>query len=80
MSMLTGFSNNLIFQVFDIINDDNRDLGIFGIVHDKGTYDAICLNPNVKEYRQKYIQKVVDILDDNGRLYFTKSMFIDLLF
>ncbi|XP_050360332.1 EEF1A lysine methyltransferase 2 [Nymphalis io] len=58
----------LKFQVFDITSDDVSTLGgKFGVVHDKGTYDAISLNPdNPKENRQKYIQKMVDMLDENG--------------
>ncbi|XP_047522422.1 EEF1A lysine methyltransferase 2 [Pieris napi] len=61
----------LKFKIFDIINDDAALLGKFGVVHDKGTYDAICLNPNVKEYRPKYIQQVVDMLNDNGLFVIT---------
>ncbi|XP_045456161.1 EEF1A lysine methyltransferase 2 [Melitaea cinxia] len=55
------------FKVFDIINNDVVTLGKFGLVHDKGTYDAISLNPdNPREHRQKYIEQVVEMLQDNG--------------
>ncbi|XP_068627288.1 EEF1A lysine methyltransferase 2 [Battus philenor] len=55
------------YQVFDIIDGAGQDLGKFGLVHDKGTYDAISLNPeNAREKREKYIQKVADILADDG--------------
>ncbi|CAG4952801.1 unnamed protein product [Parnassius apollo] len=55
-------------QVFDILNDDVKDLGgKFGLVHDKGTYDAVSLNPNnPRRQRQKYIEQVTEMLADNG--------------
>nr|XP_026498216.1 EEF1A lysine methyltransferase 2 [Vanessa tameamea] len=64
---------DLKFQVFDITRDDVNILGRkFGVVHDKGTYDAISLNPeNPKEHRQKYIEKMVDMLDENGMFIIT---------
>ncbi|XP_023948955.1 EEF1A lysine methyltransferase 2 [Bicyclus anynana] len=56
------------FQVFDIITDDVQKLGCkFGLAHDKGTYDAISLNPeNATQNRQTYIQQTCDMLNDNG--------------
>lgn len=40
--------------------------GQFDIIHDKGTYDAISLNANIKEYRLKYLENVFKALDSNG--------------
>ncbi|XP_037972036.2 EEF1A lysine methyltransferase 2 [Plutella xylostella] len=61
------------YKVFDITTGNLEDLGCkFGLVHDKGTYDAISLNPdNPKEQREKYIQQVVDMLDDKGLFVIT---------
>lgn len=59
--------------MFDIINNDVGTLGKFGLVHDKGTYDAISLNPdNPRENRQKYIDQVVEMLQDNGNYIITQ--------
>ncbi|XP_041984051.1 EEF1A lysine methyltransferase 2 [Aricia agestis] len=59
---------HLKFQVYDIINDDIEKLGCkFGLVHDKGTYDAISLNPeNPKQNELKYQEKVTEMLSENG--------------
>ncbi|XP_031767745.2 EEF1A lysine methyltransferase 2 [Galleria mellonella] len=67
------------YKVFDIINDDVSDLGTnFGIVHDKGTYDAISLNPdNPKENRRKYLEQVTKILCDNGLFIITSCNWTD---
>ncbi|CAG9577473.1 unnamed protein product [Danaus chrysippus] len=55
------------YKVFDIINDDVTTLGKFGLVHDKGTYDAISLNPeNQRGNRVKYIEKAAQLIEDNG--------------
>ncbi|CAH2064867.1 unnamed protein product, partial [Iphiclides podalirius] len=61
------------FQMFDIINDDVTHLGDkFQLVHDKGTYDAISLNPeNAKENRQKYIAQASEMLAGNGLFVIT---------
>ncbi|EFA00625.1 EEF1A lysine methyltransferase 2 [Tribolium castaneum] len=40
--------------------------GQFDIIHDKGTYDAISLNANIKEFRGKYLENVHKALDPNG--------------
>lgn len=44
----------------------------FDVVHDKGTYDAISLNPeNPKQCREKYIKNIWSILKLNGLLIIT---------
>lgn len=66
------FFKCLFFQIFDITQGDISDLGSkFGLVHDKGTYDAISLNPDQpKSERNKYIEKVHEMLDNNGIFLF----------
>ncbi|KAM3955243.1 EEF1A lysine methyltransferase 2 [Aphomia sociella] len=61
------------YKVFDLTKDDVSDLGRkFGIIHDKGTYDAISLNPdNPKENRQKYIEQVTNMMTDDGLFVIT---------
>ncbi|XP_049884369.1 EEF1A lysine methyltransferase 2 [Pectinophora gossypiella] len=56
------------YKKFDITQDSSSDLGQkFGLIHDKGTYDAISLNPeNPKEQRQRYIEQVDCMLQGNG--------------
>ncbi|XP_034944408.1 EEF1A lysine methyltransferase 2 [Chelonus insularis] len=60
---------NIKLIVGDILNVE--DSGIenerFTLIHDKGTYDAISLNPdNHQEQRKKYINNVTRILKDTG--------------
>lgn len=56
--------------MFDITQDSEQQLGKFGIVHDKGTYDAISLNPeNAKLHRERYIEKATALLDIDGNNY-----------
>ncbi|KFM65229.1 Methyltransferase-like protein 10, partial [Stegodyphus mimosarum] len=39
----------------------------FDIIIDKGTYDAVCLNPtNVTEKRQQYLKQVQQLLSTEG--------------
>ncbi|XP_063545378.1 EEF1A lysine methyltransferase 2 [Cydia strobilella] len=55
------------FKVFDITEDPVSQVGTFGVVHDKGTYDAVSLHPeNAKERRQKYIEQVAAMLASDG--------------
>ncbi|CAK1592667.1 unnamed protein product [Parnassius mnemosyne] len=67
------------FQVFDILNDDVRNLGgKFGLVHDKGTYDAISLNPdNPKQQREKYIEQATEMLAEDGLFVITSCNWTD---
>ncbi|XP_045783339.1 EEF1A lysine methyltransferase 2 [Maniola jurtina] len=68
----------LKFQVFDIITDDVKNLGSFGLAHDKGTYDAVSLNPeNAKENRRKYMEQIVDMLTDTGLFVITSCNWTD---
>jgi len=42
----------------------------YKIILDKGTFDAICLNPDVvdqSEIRSVYMKNVHDLLQDDGR-------------
>ncbi|XP_036337162.1 EEF1A lysine methyltransferase 2-like [Rhagoletis pomonella] len=61
------------YEVADLLNNELFLQQIdtpFGIVHDKGTYDAISLCPkNPKEKREAYIRTVHSIMDE-------KSVFI----
>lgn len=61
-------NHKIEYQVADLLNvDDCQKLGKFNVVHDKGTYDAISLNPdNPKEKRESYLECVRNMLDDNG--------------
>ncbi|XP_072946921.1 EEF1A lysine methyltransferase 2 [Epargyreus clarus] len=60
------------YKVFDITKDNVNDLDKFGLIHDKGTYDAISLNPdNPKEHREKYINQMEKMLLDNGLFIIT---------
>ncbi|CAH0731177.1 unnamed protein product, partial [Brenthis ino] len=67
------------FQVFDITEDDVKTLNTkFKVVHDKGTYDAISLNPeNTKQNREKYISQVSEMLNENGFFVITSCNWTD---
>lgn len=58
--------------MYDITKSDPKELEKkFSIIHDKGTYDAISLNPNnSKLHRELYIEKVTQMLEDNGNYSF----------
>ncbi|XP_013099702.1 EEF1A lysine methyltransferase 2 [Stomoxys calcitrans] len=64
---------NINYEVADLMNVEScKSLGIFGIVHDKGTYDAISLCPeNPKQKRELYIDAVVNMMDDNSLFIIT---------
>ncbi|CAD7082675.1 unnamed protein product [Hermetia illucens] len=61
------------YKVVDLLSEKSMtELGTFNIVHDKGTYDAISLNPdNPKEKREKYIENTRRILSDEGYFIIT---------
>lgn len=64
------------FKVVDIVleteNHDLDTLGQFKVVNDKGTYDAVSLNPdNSKEKRMAYMRNVSRLLQDDGFLIIT---------
>lgn len=64
------------FQVLDLVG--NLDISGFDIAFDKGTYDAISLNPdNAVEKRQKYIQNVFNLLNDDGLFIITTCNWTD---
>lgn len=64
---------NIKYKVSDLASsDDVSDLGLFKIAHDKGTYDAVSLDPeNTKKKRETYIENVHKILEENGILIIT---------
>ncbi|KAK9882795.1 hypothetical protein WA026_023309 [Henosepilachna vigintioctopunctata] len=43
----------------------------FDIIHDKGTYDAICLNENPKDAREKYTNIILKSLNKDGYFIIT---------
>ncbi|XP_015117160.1 EEF1A lysine methyltransferase 2 [Diachasma alloeum] len=57
-------------MVCDVLNpDDDLFLYEFRLIHDKGTYDAISLNPDDSlEKRKKYVENVHRILGADGYL------------
>ncbi|KAH0551868.1 EEF1A lysine methyltransferase 2 [Cotesia glomerata] len=69
--------DSIRIEVCDIlvdINDPEQSVDFlkpksFKLVHDKGTYDAVSLNPeNRHQQRQKYIKNVGSLLMDSGFL------------
>lgn len=64
--------DNVKLQVCDILDETNSLPNDFKLAHDKGTYDAISLNPeNPKENRIKYIKNIHKILLPGGYLLLT---------
>lgn len=63
------------YKVADLMNVEScKDLGVFGIVHDKGTYDAISLCPdNPKEKRELYMESVRNMMDEEQSLFIITS-------
>lgn len=64
-------SIDIAYHVLDLLNENDikQQLGEkkFDIVHDKGTYDAISLNPqNPSAKRNAYIENVYNITAENG--------------
>jgi cyclopropane fatty-acyl-phospholipid synthase-like methyltransferase len=68
------------YQTVDFLNDDDwRKSNTYDVVLDKGTYDAICLDPAQEEANQKhedgpkerYVDKVRRMISDNGQLLIT---------
>ncbi|XP_053955895.1 EEF1A lysine methyltransferase 2 [Anastrepha ludens] len=60
---------NIRYKVADLLNTEVclQEIGTFGIVHDKGTYDAISLCPdNPKEKREAYLRTIQKIMDKNS--------------
>ncbi|CAK9830573.1 EEF1A lysine methyltransferase 2 [Anthophora retusa] len=65
--------SNINLKVYDILNIEDSELPMdFKVAHDKGTYDAICLDPqDAALKRQKYIENVYKILLPSGYLVLT---------
>lgn len=61
ISKAQGFK--IAYSTCDILNGLN---GQFDIIHDKGTYDAICLNANVSDFRPKYLKHIWSSLTFEG--------------
>jgi SAM-dependent methyltransferase len=66
-------------KVVDILtNAMQQQLGVFDIIHDKGTFDAIGLMHNAQENLKTYVQNVSTILnDDHGYLIITSCNFTE---
>lgn len=64
--------SNIALFVEDFLNlsDSLLSSGKFRLAIDKGTFDAICLNPNTdrQAVKQKYIKSLDSILDKDGLL------------
>ena len=59
--------SSIVYQKQNILSD--QMLGKFDVVIDKGTYDAICLNPKVediKPLKESYISYVTNSIAPNG--------------
>lgn len=64
------------FQVCDILED--VALTGFDLAHDKGTYDAISLDPvDPKLKREKYIKNVAEMLNNGGLLVITSCNWVE---
>lgn len=60
--------SNILFRQQDVLNRD-QILERFDIVIDKGTFDAICLNPSVsdiKHLQESYVSYILESLKENG--------------
>ena len=58
----------IVYKVADLMNVEScKELGNFGIVHDKGTYDAISLCPDKpKEKRELYMESVRNMMEEES--------------
>ncbi|XP_058124447.1 EEF1A lysine methyltransferase 2 [Anopheles ziemanni] len=61
------------YKVVDLLSESEVNaLGLFKVVHDKGTYDAISLHPDdAKTMRNLYIDHVHQMLTDDGLFILT---------
>ncbi|XP_062134035.1 EEF1A lysine methyltransferase 2 [Drosophila sulfurigaster albostrigata] len=67
-------SLNINYDVADLTQSEPPNLGIYNIVHDKGTYDAVSLCPdNPKEKRTNYLKTVAQLLSDEHSLFIITS-------
>lgn len=71
-----GFSDQIKYKVVDMVkeegNEELKSLDKFKVVNDKGTYDAISLNPeNSKEKRMAYLRNVARLLAEDGYFIIT---------
>ncbi|XP_065221075.1 EEF1A lysine methyltransferase 2 [Planococcus citri] len=71
------YQSIISFKACDVLCEDIADIK-FSLALDKGTYDAICLNPeNAKENRLKYIHKVYEMLRPQGLFIITSCNWTD---
>ncbi|KAK7575916.1 hypothetical protein V9T40_012202 [Parthenolecanium corni] len=64
-------------QVCDLISSDIQT-PTFSIALDKGTYDAVCLNPSdVKESRKNYLKNIYNLLKPSGLFVITSCNWSD---
>lgn len=61
-------SLKIAYSTCDILNGLD---GQFDIIHDKGTYDAMCLNANINEFRPKYLNNIWSSLIFEGLFIIT---------
>lgn len=68
------------YQTVDFLNEDDwRQSAVYDVVLDKGTYDAICLDPAQEEAKQKgedgpkerYVEKVRQMMGAEGSFLIT---------
>ena len=67
-------AKSIKFQPHDVLSSDPLScLGTFKVIIDKGTYDAICLNPDAKlnDVRHKYIDFIHVHLQSYGYFLLT---------
>lgn len=70
------FNECISYSVVDMVKEEGNAelsaLGTFKIVHDKGTYDAISLNPDhSKEKRMAYLRNIARLLQSDGYFIIT---------
>ncbi|XP_063695583.1 EEF1A lysine methyltransferase 2 [Culicoides brevitarsis] len=66
-------SEFITYKQADLLSEKEvMDLGNFRILHDKGTYDAISLNPSEpKEKRNAYLRNLTKIMDEESLFIIT---------
>lgn len=68
---------NFLIQACDLLTE-TFEPSTFSLVLDKGTYDAISLNPeNSLNKRRNYIKKVYELMKPNGIFIITSCNWTD---
>lgn len=72
ISLATAIAKRLDLRVDYHVEDVLQGLnGVYDVVHDKGTYDAISLSVDSKESCQKYLGSIKNSLKDGGHFIIT---------